>query len=412
MERRVDLAVIGGGASGMAAAIAAGRLGDRVAVFESAPRPCRKLLASGNGRCNLMNTGNPRYFGDAAFASSVLSHAGCDTVRGLMDSLGVLLVPEEDDRVYPATGQASTVADALKNGLKSVSAGFFPNAEIRRVSRVPDGFTLVRDGEKCHAGRVLVACGGPASPRLGGTESGYDILRSFGHRIIDPRPALCPLTTDRKSVSGLSGIRVRCAVTLADPSGRPIHREQGEVLFTDYGVSGICVMQCARFLPEGPCVLELDLISRFFPEEEALSRELHARRERFGDASPEALLNGILLPKLSYAVLKQAGIPLRGERLCDLDDRALSSVASVLRRYRLNVTGTRGLDAAQVTAGGADCREFCPSTMESLLVPGLFASGEVLDVDGDCGGFNLLFAFSSGILAGANGRDLKGVVIP
>ncbi len=409
MDSIYDLAVVGGGASGMAAAVSAGLLGDHVALLEASPRLGRKLLASGNGRCNLMNAGDYRYYGDASFAASVLSHAGSEDIRSLMYRLGVILTEGDDEgRVYPVTGQAATVTDALKNGLRMVSAHVETGAPVTQCVYKQDGFHIFRNGSVLRSKRLLVSTGGPAAPRLGGTDSGFRILSSFGHRIVPAHPALAPLITDRKSISGLSGMRVRCTVSLLGNSDQMIHREKGEVLFTDYGVSGICVMQCAGFVPDSMCTLALDLVSHIFPGKADLVLELRNRRSRFAAFPPETLLNGILLPKLSYAVLKQAGIPLRGEKTGDLTDGMLDSIAAALMCYRLSVQKTRGMEYAQVSSGGADCSQFSDSNMESSLIPGLHASGEVLNVDGDCGGYNLMFAFASGILAGRNGRSPKG----
>ena len=164
-------------------------------------------------------------------------------------------------------------------------------------------------------------------------------------------------------------------------------------------------MQCARFVKENGCTAELDIVSRVFQEESKLMEFLKSRREKVSNFPPEQILTGFLLPKLSFAVMKQAGISMRNSLAGDLTDDDLLAVADRLHHYTLRIEGVKGLDDAQVTAGGAACREFDPETMESHIVKGLHAAGELLDVDGDCGGFNLMFAFSSGILAGLNGRE-------
>ena len=182
-------------------------------------------------------------------------------------------------------------------------------------------------------------------------------------------------------------------------------RKKGEVLFTDYGISGICAMQCARFVNGQECSLHIDLTGDLFSDREKMIDTLRKRRKRFERFSPEHILNGILVPKLSFAVLKQAGITLRGRTAGSLTDEEISRTAETLRDYSLRITETRGFTEAQVSAGGVDCAAFDPSTMESSIVPGLYAAGEVLNVDGDCGGFNLMFATATGLLAGKNGRN-------
>lgn len=230
------------------------------------------------------------------------------------------------------------------------------------------------------------------------------MLRKSGHSVTAPFPALTPLNTDGKSISGLSGLRVPADLRLTRDAVC-LHREKGEVLFTDYGISGICVMQCARFVTDPPYLLHLDLSVGTGLNPQAFQREIRERRQRFAMMVPDMLLKGMLPSKLSYAVCKQAGIPLRGERIQHLSDQQIESVAQRATDYRLTVTGTRGFDQAQVMAGGADCGQFRPSSLESRLVPGFHVTGESLNVDGDCGGFNLMFAFASGILAGLNNRS-------
>ena len=398
-----DLAVIGGGAAGMAAAIAASDLGDRVVLIEKSSFLGKKITASGNGRCNLMNLREPVHYGDSGFARGVLDSFGKDDLYRFWGGLGLCLSEETEGRVYPSTFQSSSVLNALKTRLKSNRVEIFLQTPVEGISLENELFR-VNCGEKYfYTKRVLIAAGGPAAPKLGGTDDGYGLLKAFGHTIIPPAPALCPLLTDRKSISGLSGIRCRCGISLYGSDGTLLHEEKGEVLFTDNGISGICAMQCARFVQEG-CRAELDLVERVFPDDQMLLTALKHRREKAGEFPPETVCTGFLLPKLAYAVLKQAGIEIRDWTAGDLKDTELRAVAERTHHYTLQIIGTKGLEEAQVTAGGAICAEFDPSTMESRLQSGLHAAGEVLNVDGDCGGFNLMFAFASGILAGRNGR--------
>lgn len=404
-----DLAVIGGGAAGLASAAAASSIGDRVIILEGGNAIGRKILASGNGRCNLMNTGEPRYYGDSEFAARVLEHCGAEEQKRFWHSLGLLLSEEDEEhRVYPCTYQSASVVDALKTALKANGAEIKLNAPVSDCRKDPGGmFRIQADGREITARRVIVATGSPAGMKTSAADGGYGILRAFGHGIRPLREALVPLTADPRSISGLAGIRVRCAVTLKSRNGDVLHREKGEVLFTETGISGICVMQCARFITEG-CAAELDLTERVFGNEQEFREELEERRKRFAERTPDALLNGILPARLSYAVMKQSGVPMKGERLRDLDDGTFEAVIRTAGHYRIGITGTRGMENAQVCSGGADCGMFRSDNLESRIVPGLHAAGEALDTDGDCGGFNLMFAFGSGILAGMNGRQAAG----
>lgn len=400
MDRKYDVAVIGGGAAGMIAAVSAAERHRKVVLIEKADRPGRKILASGNGRCNLMNSGEPRYYGDPGFAAKVLSHCTKNALSAFFRRYGLFLSEEGEGRVYPMTYQSGTVLSVLRNALAINGVSVMMNCRAESVRREGPVFRVYSSsGETFEAAKIIVACGGAAQPKLGGCSDGYDFLRSFGHTVIAPAPSLVPLNTDSRSISGLSGIRIRCTVSVTR-GNEQIHLEEGEVLFTDYGVSGICVMQCARFIQDGDSCLRLDLLRYAFSDRSDAVRELLQRKQQFASCSPVWLLNGILPEKISFAVLKQAGVPLRGETAGEISDRTVETIIDTACAYRIGVRGSRGLDYAQVTAGGADCGEFDPATMESVLIPGLYAAGEVLNVDGDCGGFNLMFAFVSGRIAG------------
>lgn len=405
-----DLAVIGGGAAGLAAATAASSLGDRVVVLERSSAVAHKILVSGNGRCNLMNSGEPRYYANPIFIREVLRRCGAEQQRRFWHTLGLILSePDEEKRVYPCTYQSASVSDALKSALKRNRVEIRLNTHVTSCDKEVDGiFRITSDGKRTAAKRVLVATGSPAGLKTSGADMGYDILKSFGHVIHEIQPALVPLNAERKSISGLAGIRSKCRVTLLDAKDQILHRAHGEVLFTESGISGICVMQCARFIQDG-CIIELDLAERMFRNDDEFREELAYRRARFGEETPSAMLAGILPLRLSYAVMKQAGVPMKGERIRDLDKETTDRVIHSARHYRIGITGIRSMEDAQVCAGGADCRMFDTRNMESRLVPGLFAAGEVLDADGDCGGFNLMFAFGSGILAGVNRRPAEYV---
>ena len=403
MPITVDLAVVGGGASGMAAAITASEKGESVIILEAGPALGRKITASGNGRCNLMNDGKPRYYGEPSFAETVMCYCGVSEQLDFWHHLGVSVSREDNGRYYPCSFQAATVTQALKTALAMNHVKIFLNTPCYQILREVDGIFLVSaPGLEYFAKRVLIASGGAASKKLGGSDSGYSLLKDFGHSLVDIRPALVPLLAEKKSISGLAGIRFRCGVKLLSSSGKTLHQETGEVLFTEYGISGICVMQCARFVNGNDCIVELDLGKMIFPDDNALKKEILFRKDRFRGLPPDMLLNGILPAKLSFAVMKQSGLLMRGETIDELDDDCITGIIRAFRHYRIPISGTKGLDDAQVTAGGIRCQDFFPDNLESRIVPGLHAAGEVLDIDGDCGGFNLMFAFGSGILAGLN----------
>ena len=402
LSHPTDVIVIGGGAAGMIAAVTASEQGKSVLLLEKSDRPGRKILASGNGRCNLMNSGKLKYYGDSEFANCVLHQCPRQDIESFFFRYGLILREEEENRLYPATGQSVSVVSALKNAMNLRHVQMIMNCRVLSVDYHNHCFS-VKTGmnDAYESDRLIIAGGGAVQPKLGGTTDGYALLEKLGHKIIDPVPALVPFNTDHKSISGLSGLRIRCSVRLMKDQ-HMIHAENGEVLFTDYGVSGICIMQCARFAAQPGMYLELDFLANTFPDGSKLRDEINRRKQFFSDCSPLWLMNGILPEKLAYAVLKQAGLPLRGETAGDTEEGLLDHIIETASHYRINIISNRGFDYAQVTAGGADCGQFDPSSMRSLIIPDLYAAGEVMNVDGDCGGFNLMFAFASGIIAGRN----------
>ncbi len=400
MNNHFDVVVIGGGSAGMVSAITAAERKKDVLLLEKSEKVGRKILASGNGRCNLMNTGTPRYFGDPSFAGNVLRYCPYQDITRFFHYYGLVLSEENDGRVYPASFQSASVVSVLKTAMKISGVHVLTGSHVIHTTSDGRQFHIMTEkGTAYTSDKLIIACGGAAQNKIGGTYDGYKMLQSFGHTIITPMPALVPLETDKKSISGLSGTRIKCHVSLY--GGRVLLcDEKGELLFTDYGVSGICIMQCGRFVDGKNNYLLLNLLENAFDNETSALTELSRRKTIFRDCSPVCLLEGILPSKLSYAVLKQAGIPLRGETADKLTDADIRNIVRTAFHYHISITGTRGFDFAQVTSGGADCSEFDPSSMSSHITQGLHAAGEVLNVDGDCGGFNLMFAFSSGILAG------------
>ena len=406
MKDRYGLIIIGAGAAGLVAAITAAERGKKVLLLEKSDRPGRKILASGNGRCNLMNLLPAPYHGDSAFADAVLRHCNAERLKSFFRQLGLLVREEEEGRVYPVTNQSASVLSALRSGAESCGVSIKLQCDVQSVVKGTDGAFIIRSiTEEYTAEKVLVACGGAAQPKLGGSVDGYRFLASFGHRLIPVAPALVPVTTNRKSISGLSGIRAKCRITLLDRNGTSVREEKGEILFTDYGVSGICVMQCASGIISGEDTFEIDFLDPVFSSVEEAKAEITSRMDRFAARKAISLLEGILVPKLAFAVMKQAGMPMREELVRDITEEAADSILYTASHYSVSDLQPRGMDQAQVTAGGIDCREFNPDTMESRLIPGLYAAGEVLNVNGDCGGYNLMFAFSSGIVAAEHAAE-------
>ena len=394
------IAIIGGGASGMAAALAAAEHPEnRVVLLERQARLGRKLQATGNGRCNLTNlhAAEGGYHGDEpSFWEYALSAFPPERTLDWFRGLGLYTVAEGSGRVYPYSDQANSVVDVLRFALEKPNITVKLGAEVEKVKRNAQGFRLEYGGETLDCQRLIVACGGLAGTKLGGTMSGYQLLRGFGHRCTRLRPTLVQLKTGWSGVVGLKGVRANCrAEILRD--GTPVQSGAGELQFTEYGLSGPVIFELSRDVcqAKGDWCCRLD----FLPQaaEETLLEEL--RRRRATALSASELFTGILHNRLGRVLTQAVGIsaqtPIR-----ELPDVLLKEAAGAAKRFEISLTEPMGMDSAQVTAGGILTREFDETTMESRLVPGLFACGEVLDVDGDCGGYNLQWAWSSGRLAG------------
>ena len=396
------IAIIGGGASGMAAALAAAENpGCRVVLLERQARLGRKLQATGNGRCNLTNlhAALQGYHGEQPdFSEYAVSAFPPEKTMDWFRSLGLFTVAEESGRVYPYSDQANSVLDGLRFALEKPNIQVKLGTEVEKVRKMQNGFRLEFGEEALDCHRLIVACGGLAGTRLGGTMSGYKLLRSLGHRCTRLRPTLVQLKTSWGGVVGLKGVRANCRAGILY-NGTPFRESRGELQFTEYGLSGPVIFEISRDVcqQKGDWCCRLDFLPEILAE--TLFQELCRRR---GTSLPASeLLTGILHNRLGRVLTQAAGIsaqtPIR-----DLPDTLLWEAVRAVKEFDVPLTDPMGMDSAQVTAGGIVTREFDDKTMESKLVPGLYACGEVLDVDGDCGGYNLQWAWSSGRLAGLN----------
>lgn len=402
------IGIIGAGASGMAAALAAAECPDvQVKLLERQGRVGRKLSATGNGRCNLSNTNAMAggYHGDdAAFSAFALENFPPEKTLQWFRDLGLFTVTEDSGRVYPYSDQANSVVDVLRFALDRENIELLTDFEVSKIRRTDNGFLLTAGEKSLECDRVIVACGGLAGTKLGGTMGGYKLLRSLGHKCTRLRPALVQVKTGWAGVSALKGVRANCRAAIFHND--TLHRESaGEIQFTEFGLSGPVIFEISRDACQASGTWECRL--DFLPgiDREELYAELLRRGER--DLTAEDLLTGILHNRLGRVLTQAAGI--RGRTpLAELSAQNMAEVCRMVKDFRVSLTEPLGMDSAQVTAGGIVTDEFDSQTMESRLVPGLFACGEVLDVDGDCGGYNLQWAWSSGRLAGLSaGKESK-----
>lgn len=400
------IAIIGGGASGMAAALAAAENpGNRVVLLERQARLGRKLQATGNGRCNLSNlyARHGGYHGeDASFSKYALAAFPPERTLEWFRDLGLYWVAEPSGRVYPYSDQANSVVDVLRFALEKPNIRVELGCEVGKVKKAPGGFHLEWADGALDCDRLIIACGGLAGTKLGGSMSGYQLLRSLGHHCTRLRPNLVQLKTAWGGVASLKGVRANCRAQILH-NGELVRQSVGELQFTEYGLSGPVMFELSRDVcqEKGSWVCRLD----FLPEmaEEVLLEALKRRRSTVLPALE--LFTGILHNRLGRVLTQAAGISMQTP-IADLTEAKLAGAARLAKRFEAELTEPLGMDSAQVTAGGIVTAEFDDSTMESRLVPGLFACGEVLDVDGDCGGYNLQWAWSSGRLAGFSaGRE-------
>ena len=403
----MNIAVIGGGASGMMAALAARAQGAQVTIFERQARVGRKLLATGNGRCNLTNLSPlpPHYHGeDPGFSAQVFSAFPREATLEYFRSLGLVTLAEPSGRVYPYSDQANSVVDVLRFAMDQRKVALLTGVEVRRIRKTSQGFSLkLAEGEMAFD-RVVVACGGAAGGKLGGTMSGYQLLRSLGHKCTRLRPSLVQIRSGYPRLSSLKGIRAQCRAEIFRDD-RLFAAGTGEIQFTDLGLSGPVIFGISRNVcaEKGDWECRLDLLPQF--SREAVADLLRCRRDSLPDLPTEDLFTGLLHNRLGRVLAQEAGLRL-SEPLHTLSESQLTRAAETAKTFSLSLTEPLGMDAAQVTAGGILTRDFDPGTLESRLVPGLYACGEVLDVDGDCGGYNLQWAWSSGYAAGtAAGKE-------
>ena len=401
------IGIIGGGASGMAAALAAAENHDnQIILLERQARVGRKLQATGNGRCNLTNlhAAEGGYHGDeASFADFAIGRFGPEETLSWFRSLGLFTVAEDSGRVYPYSDQANSVLDVLRFALEKENIEVKLGFEVEKVKKCADGFRVESKEETVFCDKLIIACGGLAGTKLGGTMSGYKLLRSLGHKCTKLRPTLVQLKSSWGGVAGLKGVRANCHVAILH-NGQ-LHREStGELQFTEYGLSGPVIFEISRDACQGggdwTCRLD------FLPELDGdiLKEELLRRRNT--NLPVSELLTGILHNRLGRVLTQAVGIS-GYVPVSQLEEFEIEQVCRAVKGFEVALTEPMGMDSAQVTAGGILTKEFDEQTMESRIVPGLYACGEVLDIDGDCGGYNLQWAWSSGRLAGCHAGGIQ-----
>ncbi len=401
---KTEIAVIGGGASGLMAAITAKKSGKEVVILERKDRILKKVLITGNGRCNItnVNANISNYFGkNISSVENILNRFTPQDTMDFFNGLGIVCNEENRGKVYPLSGQASSVVDALRFEAEKLGIKIETEFYVRKIEK--DGFKFKiysEDRKKIEAGRVILAAGGQSYPELGSNGSGFELAKELGHSVTKLSPSIVQLKTEKNQVKGLQGIKTDVAVT-AYGDNKKICTYDGELLFTDYGISGNVVFNISFVIPLYKNVeFEIDFMEKFDYNE--LYEMLKERKKIMSHLTMENYFNGMINKKLGQFLSKVSGIEKLSKPVKDLSDSDIRKLCTVLKKYRVKILETTGFKNAQVTAGGVSLDEVNTETLESKIVKGLYFSGEVLDVYGECGGFNLQWAWASGYIAGEN----------
>ena len=388
--------VVGGGASGMLCALRLARAGVGVLLLERNDRLGKKLSATGNGQGNItnQNMGAEHYFTSSKqTAEHVLAAFGKDELLAFLRACGGLFVTDEEGRVYPASRQAASVTDLLRAELSRCGAEVRLQEKVTGASYAGGCFRVHTEQGSYESDYLVLACGGKAAKHFGTDGGGYALAEAFGHTVTKLRPSLVQLKTEQTFIRGLKGVRADCALRLLR-GGKEVARMRGDVLFADYGVSGDAVFRISAFAREGD-ELCIDFLPMF--EGKELSAALSAKSALYPQLPPADLLRGMVNSSIGKCVAKYYA---NGKKAGDIGCN-FGKLAHCVKNFRLPVTGTLGFDYAQVTKGGVPMGELTQE-LESKKVRGLYIVGELTDTDGECGGYNLQWAFSSGAAAASS----------
>ena len=400
------VAIIGGGASGIMAALTAAKDKDnRIILFERQQRIGRKLVATGNGRCNLTNVGAElkNYHSEQPeFAEFALSKFTPQDTLDFFHDLGLLTVTEYGGRVYPLSNSANSVLDVLRLALEKSGVELRCSCPVRELMKSGKGYQLTTDEDKVYADYVIVACGGAAGEKLGGVNDGYELLKPLGHKRTKLFPCLVQLICEGDYPKALKGVRADGKVTLM-LGDDVLASSRGEIQFTETGISGPAAFDISRAASsqgEGATIY-MDFLQDYACA--SLEALLLKRQKNHGELEASELFTGMLHNRLGRMIVKYCGFGAT-QPLSSLSREDIVKAFRISKAFPLRLKGTEGFANAQVTGGGVKTTGFNPETMESWFMPGLFSCGEVLDVDGDCGGYNLQWAWASGYLAGRLGK--------
>jgi len=405
MSRKFDVIIVGAGASGLMAGIQAARTGSSVLILEHMDRAGKKILATGNGKCNFTNQkqGIAYYNGkNPAFVLPVFRQFGLEETLQFFQELGVYPKNKRGGYYYPASGQAASVVEVLLMECKHLHIRIAYNVGIREIRKETDEFSFHTKQGIFKSSFCILATGGKAAKKTGSDGSGIQYIEKFGHKLTELVPALVQMQGKQSFLKEIAGIRAEGSLQLYIEEQK-IAEDIGELQLTEFGVSGIPAFQVSRFAAYGLLLGKQIYVNlNFLPE---LSKEEANAlfQQRFlingkGKNAAQAMI-GLFPWKLNGVLLNESRISAE-KPAADCSHKELETLTQTAQRLRIDIIGTKGFDHAQATAGGVDTEEIDPVTMESRLVSGLYFAGEVVDIDGLCGGYNLQWAWSSGFVAG------------
>lgn len=403
MVLKKDVIIIGGGASGLMCAVSA-KLKNKnisVAIIEKNERIGKKLLSTGNGRCNLTN----KYISTDKYSGSFVNQSKYifekyDTkfILDVFNKLGLLTFCDSEGRYYPICKQASAVLDVLRFACERLGVEIFCAENIKSVRKSKNGFSVITDNNEFASKKLVISNGSKASPKLGGNGSAADYLKNFGHNFKPFSPVLCPVKVKSDVLKSLKGIRVTGNATLYDKN-KKIKSEKGEIQFAENALSGICIFNLSLYTKKDS-IISLDLLPNYSIEE--LYSLIYKNIKLLGNMEIDNLFTGIFQKRLGQAILKISDIKDFSRKCSALDKTEINRIVNNIKNMSFSVIDNSGFDQAQCASGGVLGKEIDEKTMQSRLVNNLFICGEAIDICGECGGFNLHFAFASGYLAGEN----------
>lgn len=398
-----DIITVGAGAAGLAAAISAKRNNRdlKIAILEAQSKAGKKILVTGNGRCNLTNTNVSKEFYHGSFdVSKILNRLSAEKLINFFSTLGLVCDTEANGLVYPHSRQASAVLDVLLMEIKRLKIEIICDCKVELIRKKGGFFNIKTSNGEYTAKKIVMSCGGKAFPTAGGTGLGLDVIKNLGHKITPLFPALCPIQVKSDFMKSLKGIRAKAEVTLYDGE-KALKREIGEVQFTDNALSGICVFNLTTLLPKVKSpVISVNLAKDYSYME--LLNLLSDRKKLFANEPIENYFTGLFHKNIGIALLKSVTDKPMTEICKRLSDKEIKALANLIQNWKFECKQCKDFSKAQVMLGGVNGSEVNNYTFESKIVKNLFICGEALDVCGDCGGFNLHFAFASGIITGEN----------